>query len=1024
MPIQSTAVAPGDALRQLGESVARIKGDSPLTPVTVVVPTNATGVTARRYLGAHGGVAAVDMLTLFRVAEVLGGPALATSHRQPMSTPVIDLAVDAVLSHRPGKFATVAKHPSTVVALRDLHRELRRAGIDAPQRLANASARGREAANISNQVTQRLSDWYDEGDLIIAASHQAASHPLPAQLRRIILFLPHVLRGGERSLVHTLAQQADIHLLVAITGDNDVDRQMFDMCASLGSPVLARSASAALTATNAPPGSAQPNVSLVSATDADEEVRHAVRVVVDAAREGVRFQRMTILWPVDQPYARLVEHHLDAAGIEWNGRPGTTIAERVAPRFLLDLLDVDRRGLRRRDLFDLLADLPLRGPDGRASVHRWERVSRDAGVAKDTDWVPRLTRYAVAQRKRDAAREFESSAARDAEELMAFLADLRADLGHCGARRTWQEWSDWSAQQINKRMGTKFIRSLGTVEQVALEHTNRVLERLSTLDSVGSPSTRGEFRAVFAAEFDSAPGRQGRIGNGVTIGSISGAVGLDVDLAVILGAAEGLMPGSPSSGPLISDHDRDAAGLEPSDAVALRMHRQFRSVIEAACRTVITRPRGDLRATTTRQPSRWLAPLGIVAEHVLPSHHAALLSTNFPTYQSEHRLRRRLSASATARLAIDSSDVRGDSILAGSLALRHARRSSTITMYDGDLSSLDIAHFGRPLAPTHIEAWVTCPHAYFMKHVLGIHPVEEPGDLLDISSADKGNLIHDALDKFHREVIGGQLPQPVDGWSPGHVARLLELFDQVADEFEASGRTGREASWLVERAEMRVDVTNWIAYDGIRVAQQQLEVISSEASFGDDGSVTLSLPNGRRIAVKGKIDRVDRTPSGELIVVDHKTGKRDSYKDISQAAPTAGSTRFQLPSYAAGASTLFGSTDSSVYAEYSFFNTGGYGRIGYQLTDDVWNQISTELEWVVNGIETGLFPAKADPPGFQLFAKCKYCQPDELGTAERHGEWDRKRQDDRGVTWFGPADGGGDDAENMASSDTDREGVS
>ena len=71
---------------------------------------------------------------------------------------------------------------------------------------------------------------------------------------------------------------------------------------------------------------------MVSTTDADDEVRLAVRAVVDGARRGTRFDRMAVLWPTRRPYARMVEHQLTAAGIPWNGRPGTGTDERMVPR--------------------------------------------------------------------------------------------------------------------------------------------------------------------------------------------------------------------------------------------------------------------------------------------------------------------------------------------------------------------------------------------------------------------------------------------------------------------------------------------------------------------------------------------------------------------------------------------------------------------------------------------------------------------------------------------------------------------
>lgn len=161
------------------------------------------------------------------------------------------------------------------------------------------------------------------------------------------------------------------------------------------------------------------SVSIVSTTDADEEVREATRLVVATAASGVPFERIAVLWPTQRPYARLVEHHLGAADIPWNGRPGVTLAERLVPRFLLDLLDVDRRGLRRSSLFDLLADVPLRDSDGDfVATASWERASREAGVVRDADWERRLGALRSSNRWGD-----------DANSLRAFVTALRDDLG-------------------------------------------------------------------------------------------------------------------------------------------------------------------------------------------------------------------------------------------------------------------------------------------------------------------------------------------------------------------------------------------------------------------------------------------------------------------------------------------------------------------------------------------------------------------------------------------------------------------
>ncbi len=68
--------------------LSRAKTGDPLAPVSIVVPTNYVGVATRRMLaeGRHGavtpagdGIVGVTLLTLYRIAEMLGAPRLAAS---------------------------------------------------------------------------------------------------------------------------------------------------------------------------------------------------------------------------------------------------------------------------------------------------------------------------------------------------------------------------------------------------------------------------------------------------------------------------------------------------------------------------------------------------------------------------------------------------------------------------------------------------------------------------------------------------------------------------------------------------------------------------------------------------------------------------------------------------------------------------------------------------------------------------------------------------------------------------------
>ena len=1000
MALRPVLVHPPDALRALAAVVAQVKGGDPLAGVTIVVPTNQSGVMARRALGRDGGVVATDVVTLDRLAELLAGPLLATADRRPVSNAVVDLAIGAVLADEPGMFAPVAGHPSTIVALRTAYRELRLAGSVTPASL-RTTPRGREIARVGRAVERRLrTTWYDEADLLDAAVEALGSRP-PAGLERVVVHLPGHLDEMRQRFLARLAELGDVQLVLTV-GDPD------------GHELLAR---AGIHDVARPEQATRGPERIVSTTDADDEVRIAVDTLIGAARgrpgrEPVPFERMAVLFPMRRPYARLVEHHLDAHGIPWNGQSGTELTERIAPRLLLDLLAVDRRGLRRRALFDLLADAPVWGPDGDPRPRaEWERVSRAAGVSRDDDWAPRLAGIAAHDRWTAAA-----------QSLDEFVRELRTTLGDPSATRTWWDWAGWSDDQLDRWLGPTAVRRLPDTEYRAWEALVKAVERLRHLDAVGGPVTRSEFRAVLEAELDDMPIRQGRVGAGVTVGSLAGARGLDVDVAVVLGGAEGLLPPRPTHDPLLSDGMRRALRLPTSDRRAQQLRARLDDVV-ASADTTITVPRGDLRATTVHQPSRWIArwhePPGV---EVVGSHAAGLAATAFPASEQQRRLRDRLRATTAGRRLGAVPGVVDDEPARRALALRDARAADHLTVYDGDLSAVPVPALDGAVSPTQIELWASCPHAYFVRHLLGVRPIEEPDLRISIAAADRGSLHHEVLDRFHRDVIAGRLPPPdAQGWGEVHRQALLEHFDQGCARWEAEGRTGRPATWAGERARMRADLLGWLDHDGTITADRAATPIASEWRFGPDDGVVLTLPDGRPVTVVGMVDRVDRCADGTLVVTDHKTGADSRYRQLGPDDPTLDGTAFQLPAYAAAAAALAGPSatppapPSGVRAEYGMFETGRYRRHGVTFTPEVWEVVRRSLGEVVAGIESGWYPQTPERPGFRLWVPCEYCEPDALGTVDQWARWERKQHDARVARWFGSADPGTDDRDDGAA---------
>jgi len=377
----------------------------------------------------------------------------------------------------------------------------------------------------------------------------------------------------------------------------------------------------------------------------------------------------------------------------------------------------------------------------------------------------------------------------------------------------------------------------------------------------------------------------------------------------------------------------------------------------------------------------------------------------FPASASEHRLRAmwtHVRAGADIR-TMDAAQ--GDDILRRALALHDARASDRFTEYDGNVDGHAVGPLPARVSPTRIEAWPACPHAYFLRYVLGVQPIEEPESIETLSALDRGAALHAAIDRLHGDVLSGRLDPPGHhGWTDEHRAALLRAGADVADLLQARGRTGREAFWANARKELLAALDGWLRFDAEHLRGGR--VLASELRFGDDVPVPLTIAGGRTIGFHGSIDRVDELPDGTLVVVDHKTGKRDTLAKLSAEDPTLGGSRFQLPVYAAAARAVLGRPDAPVEAAYTFFRP--FGRVPLVIDEAVRQRVADDLARVVAGIEAGLFPARAERPGWRMFPGCWYCEPDGLGTATRWAEWERKRHDPQLAPWFGDDETTGD----------------
>jgi RecB family exonuclease len=1002
----------------LARQIAELKDGDPLRPVTVVVTSNHAAVAARRALAAYDrGVVNVTFLTLHRLAERLGGPALARAGRRPVSVPVIAAAVRAVLAVDPGVFAPVADHPATEQALVAAHRELSDARDDALDDVAATSERAGDVVRIHRVVKERLSrDWFDEADLLAAARDGVRDHPLEVagDLGPVVLHQLRDLTDAAAELIGAFADVTAVRADVALTGDRDADRAVIAAHerAGIDVPRGARD--------DRPPCA----TAIISASDPDDEVRAAIRRVTTWMHDGVALGRIALLYGSGDPYARLLHEQLAAAGIPFNGAPIRAIGDLVLGRTLRALLALPERDYRRPDVLGVLTNAPLVGDDGHA-VHsrRWETISRDAGVVDGDDWDVRLTHYAADQRRRaeeDEAEERDWLAERrrrdaeEAEALRSFVARLRADIDRGTTLTTWTDLVAWTHELIDTYVGDPGRRhAWPDDEQDAAHRVEAAIDALAGLDVLHGdggppPPTSDVFRRTLDGELESSLRRHGRLGEGVLVGPVSMAPGLVLDGVVVLGMAEGAFPPRRLEDSLLPDRERARANGELK-LRARRVDDDRRNLLAAVAavapdgHAVLCHPRGDLRRNGERPASRWLladaADLACVDtvrsadlrahegepwfEHVA-SFASGLARAPVPTSEQALRLAAIARADGNAR---NTALLTGDATLAAARTVVTSRRSDAFTRFDGNITTMagELAELGT-MSASRLQTWAKCPHAFFMQHVLGVEPVSEPERRVAIDALDTGSLVHEILDTFVKEAL--DRGRTVDHWTDADRARLHRIAaDRFADA-EARGVTGRPLLWERDRAHLLADLDKFVDEDNARMSECGVAAVSTERHFGD---VPVPLPSGRVLHVRGSVDRIDRGADGSLVVLDYKTGSSSKYEKLSATDPHRGGTLLQLYLYAVAArSELDG--DAPVWAGYWFTTSlRNFRRIGYSVTPEVEAEVGRAIDVIVDGITSGVFPARpAEKPAW-THVDCWFCTPDGLSATERRRDWERKR---------------------------------
>ena len=215
------------------------------------------------------------------------------------------------------------------------------------------------------------------------------------------------------------------------------------------------------------------------------------------------------------------------------------------------------------------------------------------------------------------------------------------------------------------------------------------------------------------------------------------------------------------------------------------------------------------------------------------------------------------------------------------------------------------------MSASRLEQFARCPFAQYLRYGLSAEERKEATERAD----NVGTFLHDALDLFVRTAKdeGRDLRTMTNDEADAILDRILpDLMKEHNDGIFERNVRQREALYV------RIRMIRWCVYSVLRqIREGGFTVAATEAGFGKNGDlkpVSLVLSDGTRIAVSGKIDRIDQTPDGSMFrIVDYKTGRNHNF-DPSKFS--SGET-IQLPLYLEVAKQLGGEAVGMYYMPLS-----------------------------------------------------------------------------------------------------------
>lgn len=239
----------------------------------------------------------------------------------------------------------------------------------------------------------------------------------------------------------------------------------------------------------------------------------------------------------------------------------------------------------------------------------------------------------------------------------------------------------------------------------------------------------------------------------------------------------------------------------------------------------------------------------------------------------------------------------GNNVYAAALIDKERAENS---LYNGVITGETVLNgiekrLGNTFSASKLEIYAACPFRFLGEQLWQKENFDEKSETFE--PADEGSLLHEVLAAF----IGGHLREKLTKYPlPELKAELESIFAQKIAKYAERNNSTNNVLWQADTQRLKNILSKWLLFEYHEQSLwEDFVPCAVEKDFKNKTALSLTLHNGRKVQLAGRIDRMD-TNGAKFFITDYKRSSAPAGSDLPKGLD------LQLPVYLLAAEKMQG----------------------------------------------------------------------------------------------------------------------